>query len=141
MCKRGPPEAGSGQRKSPAALFRFPLRISRFSIPCMALLALAATQVVAGEELGDPTRPTALVEPLSAPAVGAPASAGPRWHLGSTVVSEARQIAVINGRTLRRGDRIEKATLLEIFKDRVVLDYEGRRMTVRLRPETVQVKR
>lgn len=101
------------------------------------LVALSA----AAADLGDPTRPTALAEPPPPAAVAGPAPTGPRWHLGSTLVSEARAVAVINGRALRRGDRIDNATLVEIYEDRVTLDYEGRHMTVHLLPGALQMKR
>ena len=104
------------------------------------LVACAAWSARAADELGDPTQPTPLAVKLPAVAAAA-APAGPRWHLWSTLVSEGRRVAVINGRTLKRGDRIDDATLVEIFNDRVTLDYDGRRMTVHLLPATLKVKR
>jgi MSHA biogenesis protein MshK len=100
-------------------------------------LALAAGAAAAQSGLGDPTRPTSLAEPAPAQ----PAEAGPRWRLQSTLVADTRRLAVINGRTVFQGERIDGATLREVRQEGVTLDVDGRRVELRILPATAGVKR
>lgn len=101
------------------------------------LALLAAAGLGHAQQLGDPTRPTALDEPEAA---GAVAKAGPRWRLQSTLVADHRRLAVINGRTLAPGDRIDGATVRDVRQDGVTLEVDGRRVELRMLG-TVDVKR
>lgn len=102
--------------------------------------ALAAAVGVAGAQqgLGDPTRPTSLVEPAP---VAKAAQSGPRWRLQSTLVAESRRLAVINGRTVAQGDRIDGATVREVRQEGVTLDVDGRQVELRILPGSIGVKR
>jgi len=102
-----------------------------------AMLAAAAT-APAQPGLGDPTRPTSLDEPAPEQR---PRQAGPRWRLQSTLVADSRRLAVINGRTVAEGERIDGATVREVRQGGVTLEVEGRRVELRVLRETLDVKR
>ena len=101
-----------------------------------ALLVVPALAAAQGG-LGDPTRPTSLSEPDSVLA----AVQGPRWRLQSTLVADTRRLAVINGRTVAQGGRIDGATVVEVRRDGVTLDHEGQRIVLHLLPGSLDVKR
>ena len=100
------------------------------------VLLLASATAAAQGGLGDPTRPTSLSEPDSAAA----AAQGPRWRLQSTLVADSRKLAVINGRTVGQGGRVDGAQVVEIRQDGVTLDHEGQRIVLRL-PGSLDIKR
>lgn len=108
---------------------------SRHPAWVLALL-LGCGSVQAQSGIGDPTRPTSLSEPDTATA----AVQGPRWRLQSTLVADERRLAVINGRTIAQGGRIDGATLVEVRQDGVTLEAEGQRIQLRLVPVTINVK-
>lgn len=102
----------------------------------IGLALLACTGLAGAQQLGDPTRPTALdeVEPA------ARAETGPRWRLQSTLVADSRRLAVINGRTVAAGDRIDGAVVREVRQEGVTLEIDGRRVELRMLG-SVDVKR
>lgn len=102
-----------------------------------ALLAVAGG-AFAQQGLGDPTRPTSLAEPEP---VARAVESGPRWRLQSTLVADSRRLAVINGRTVAQGERIDGATLREVRQEGVTLDIDGRQVELRILPGSVGVKR
>jgi MSHA biogenesis protein MshK len=105
--------------------------------PVLALFLLASPVLaVAQDGLGDPTQPTSLSEPGDAVAR---AAQRPRWRLQSTLVADDRKVAVINGRTVSLGERIEGATLLEVRSDGVTLQQDGQRLILRL-PGRIDVR-
>jgi hypothetical protein len=104
---------------------------------CAAVLLLLPLAAAAQSGLGDPTRPTSLSEPDAS----LPAVQGPRWRLQSTLVANERRLAVINGRTIAQGGRIDGATLVEVRQDGVTLDAQGERINLRLLPASLNVKR
>jgi hypothetical protein len=89
---------------------------------------LGAAAAAAGQGLDDPTRPTSLAEPERAQRAGS----GPRWRLQSTLVAEDRRLAIINGRTVGPGDRVDGATVRDVRHDGVTLEIEGRRIELRM---------
>lgn len=104
-----------------------------------SLFMLMAGAAVAQEGLGDPTQPTAINERTSVAAQSA--ATGPRWRLQSTLISGDRRLAVINGKTLRVGDAIDHAALVEVRPDGVTLEYDHVRMNILLLPASARVKR
>ncbi len=69
---------------------------------------LALPTAVLAQQLPDPTERTSMTGPRGA-------SAGStNWVLQSTLISDDRRIAVINGEALMVGDRINGARVLEI---------------------------
>lgn len=95
----------------------------------LGLALLAAAGLAPAQQLGDPTQPTALDEPAAA---GAVVKAGPRWRLQSTLVADNRRLAIINGRTVAAGDRIDGATVREVRQEGVTLEVDGRRVELRM---------
>ena len=99
-------------------------------LPALLALALCAGAATASAQgLDDPTRPTSLAEPVPA---ARRAESGPRWRLQSTLVADDRRLAIINGRTVGPGDRVDGATVRDVRQDGVTLDVEGRRIDLRL---------
>jgi MSHA biogenesis protein MshK len=104
----------------------------------LVALLLGAGAASAQSGLGDPTKPTALNEPQ---AEQRPAQSGPRWRLQSTLVADSRRLAVINGRTVAQGERIDGAMVREVRQGGVTLEVEGRRIELRVLQGTADVKR
>lgn len=107
------------------------------SRPLLGLALLAVAGLAPAQQLGDPTRPTALDEREEA---GAAVRAGPRWRLQSTLVADNRRLAVINGRTVAPGDRIDGAMVRDVRQEGVTLEVDGRRVELRMLG-TIDVKR
>lgn len=78
-----------------------------------------------GERLKDPTAP-AQYRPISKVTKQASTS----FKLSYILDSEARRYAIINGKKLSIGDRVEGARLLEIRTRSVVLLVKGKRQTI-----------
>ncbi|HUR40514.1 MAG TPA: general secretion pathway protein GspB [Verrucomicrobiae bacterium] len=107
---------------------------SRWVLAAMLLAAAGLASAQSG--FGDPTRPTALAEPDESET----AVRGPRWRLQSTLVADQRRIAVINGRAVAQGERVDGARLVEVRQDGVTLEHEGQRIGIRL-PGVIDIKR
>lgn len=99
-----------------------------------ALTLIALLLPVAAIALDDPMRPPSL-QPRSAPS-SAPASSG--YRLSSTLISEQRRFAVINGRRVEVGDRVGEARVTAIYPATVDIALNGRHKTLRLIPLTVK---
>lgn len=99
-----------------------------------ALLALAPG--VYAQALVDPTRP-----PDAAPVPGSAVSAGAaRPQLQSVLVSNqpgGRRLAVIDGRSVRAGDKVGGAVVVSIGEASVALRRGKTLETLRLTPQTV----
>lgn len=98
------------------------MRLLPFAMLFMALPAWA-------QALQDPTRPPAAS--LLLPPDAAQAPAAPRQPTLQSVLvgpGSGREVAVIDGRIVRRGERVGRAILADIRGDRVIL-REGRRTT------------
>jgi MSHA biogenesis protein MshK len=73
------------------------------------------------------------LEPYRAEARGEAAAQGtPRYVLTGVVVSGTRRIAIVNGRLLQVGDRVDGAEVVHIEPDAVHLRREGREILVAL---------
>ena len=99
------------------------------------LAALAAVMACSqAGALQDPTRPT------DASAYFGENSAQPGgWSLQSILSSPKRRIAIINGTSVREGDRIGAARVIRIRETQVILKTGGRDLTLHLLPETIKV--
>ncbi|RZV36069.1 MAG: hypothetical protein EX272_09325 [Chromatiales bacterium] len=91
-----------------------------------ALIAcFTASQVAfAADRLRDPTRPYS----PQRPAVGTPSS----FVVTAVFVSSRRNVAIVNGKRVSVGDRINGAAVVAIHDDHVRLDLNGRKITARL---------
>lgn len=99
-------------------------------VPCTLLLGcFAGVALAQAAQFADPTRPPN----AAAEAAGVPAArAGPQ--LQSVLISPARRVAVISGRTVALGDKFGEATVASITESGVLLKYAGRSETLRLIP-------
>lgn len=95
---------------------------------CMVGPALAQT-------LNDPTQPPPEARLARAgEAAAAPVRSGPQ--LQSVLLgSGGRRVAVIDGQTVRTGESINGATLVQVEKDRVVLQHGRVKQVLRLYPD------
>lgn len=95
---------------------------------CAAAVAIALmpTGVAGAQALDDPTRPTALE------VVEEQLAERSQWRLQSTLLADTRRLAVINGKTVSEGERVDGARLLQVQADRVTLLFEGERIVLRL---------
>ena len=107
------------------------------------LLALLLTASSAFAQVDDPTRPP--LESMTLPASGAallPAeSKGPR--LESVLVGrnyEGREIAVIDGKIVRRGEKFNGAVLVKVTANTAVLKRGSREEILRLFPPVIEGK-
>lgn len=100
----------------------------RAAVLLLGLALAGGLPAAAAQGLDDPTRPTSLAEPAPARR----AESGPRWRLQSTLVAEERRLAIINGRTVGPGDRVDGATVREVRRDGVTLEVDGRRIELRM---------
>jgi len=89
----------------------------------LTLLAIGATGL-ASEALRDPTRPYTARQALAASA--------PRYKVNAIIVSDERRIAIINGKRIGVGGRVNGATVVSIAKRELTLDVDGQELTLRL---------
>lgn len=59
----------------------------------------------------------------------------PSWKLSGIVYSEDDPLAIVNNRSVRVGDRINGATVVDINRREVTLDAGGSRVTLRVTPK------
>lgn len=104
-------------------------------IPGLVFLLLAAVwgPTMAAPELDDPMRP-----PTAIPQVPVTAKKDVQFYLSSTLIAEGRRIAVINGKKVSVGDRINGARVEEIMPARVKLRLAGKIRDIHLLPLTVK---
>jgi MSHA biogenesis protein MshK len=100
-----------------------------------ALLILGLTMSGGANALQDPTRPA---DP-GAYFDGAGKHSNGGWSLQSILSSPERRIAIINGTSVREGDRIGNARVVRIQAKKVLLKSGGRTLTLRLLPESIKV--
>jgi len=56
----------------------------------------------------------------------------PEWNLKGIIFNNERPMAIINNRTLMVGQTVEGATITSIDKHRVLLNYSGERITLKV---------
>jgi hypothetical protein len=96
-------------------------------------LSVAAPALHADDEgLHDPFMPPGWNAPSAPAEESFNASA---WTLESTLTSNGRSVAIINGRAIRVGEYVGGARLLGVTRGEARLQYNGRRFTIR-RPAT-----
>ncbi len=101
----------------------------------LLIAALVCTQLQATSyaDLPDPTRPSTL-RPAPHGAVTAKSSAPRRVDLilQSTLISPERRIAIINGRTVSVGAKIDGAEIIVIRPNEVMIKQDGTTRSLRL---------
>ena len=56
----------------------------------------------------------------------------PKWTLSGVLFNSAEPMAVINNRSVKVGNVIDKARVVDIQKKSVVLEYSGRQFTIKV---------
>ncbi|USX18389.1 MSHA biogenesis protein MshK [Oxalobacteraceae bacterium OTU3REALA1] len=98
-------------------------------------LVLAALPAQA-QTLSDPTQPPPESRLLAPGGSDAPViSAGPRLQ-SILIGTRGREVAVIDGQTLRKGDKLNGAVLVKISKNQVVLQHGREKQVLTLFPDT-----
>ncbi len=101
----------------------------------LSALMLAALPAQA-QTLADPTQPPPESRLLAPGSADAPvAGAGPRLQ-SILIGTRGREVAVIDGQTLRKGDKINGAVLVKIGKNQVVLQHGREKQVLTLFPDT-----
>lgn len=102
-----------------------------------SLLALSAIFLVGplladeADLLRDPTRPYYATRTVAA-TPGRTSSPG--FRVTAIFTSDQRRIAVVNGRRVGEGDRVDGATVIEILADDIRLNVNGKVVTSRVLP-------
>lgn len=101
----------------------------------LALALMAACLPARAQNMVDPTQPPPEARLVAPGAEAAPVRSGPQ--LQSVLIgTRGREVAVIDGQTLRKGDKIDGAVLVQIGKNQVVLQHGLERRTLTLFPDT-----
>ncbi|RZT10788.1 MSHA biogenesis protein MshK [Duganella sp. CF402] len=104
--------------------------------PLLLMLLLVGAVQAHAQTLADPTQPppeSRLLPQSEAPAV----PRGPQ--LQSVLIgSRGREVAVIDGQTIRKGEKFNGAVLVEVRKNQVVLQNGRNRQVLTLFPEPAQ---
>ena len=103
-------------------------------VPMLAPMLLAAP-IARAQGLSDPTVPPPEAQQATG-AVVAPVNKAPQ--LQSVLVgSNGRQVAVIDGQTVRRGEKFNGALLVKVDKNHAVLRRGGQTQVLTLYPDSV----
>jgi MSHA biogenesis protein MshK len=107
-----------------------------------AIALTAISGMASAQNMTDPTRPPNEPAPSGAPAgpVGAAAAVSASPELQGILLSAQRRVAVIDGKTLRVGERLGDATLVALSETSATLKRGERLETLRLLPATVGKK-
>ena len=104
------------------------MRDGYFILTATAALLLGFVPTAGAEPDRDPTRP------YSAQAIVSPGSGTTAFNVSAIFVSKTRRIAILNGQRVTEGDSINGAIVVEINKDALRLNLNGKELTTRLLP-------
>jgi len=100
-------------------------------VVCLLLFLCGVMTPVAGETLHDPLRPGSFSGSGSQPAAGGKTMPQePDWQLTAVLVSKARLVAIVNGRTVQVGDLLQGYRVKSIERDQVVLNNKQKTVVV-----------
>ncbi len=89
------------------------------------ILFALSTVAWSADALQDPTRPYA--------SESRPALRTPAFTVSAILISDVRRVAILNGKAVSAGDRINGATVHAIRPDSVQLKFQGRTIEAALR--------
>ena len=112
-------------------MFSYARKLGNIALFISLLMPLGA------HALEDPTRPPGYGAKQGARQV----PARPRWQLYSTLIAPARRVANINGELVHQGEIIDGARLVEVQAAKVVLQHDGRQITLSLLPQDFKYTR
>ena len=112
---------------------------------CIAGLSSATTELV------DPTRPATFVDVVeksteqnSSEQTGeekqVSSESKPDFRLNAIKIGRLSRLAIINGESVSPGQKIGSATLVKINSDSVVIDVNGRGITISLLPDSIKTR-
>lgn len=99
---------------------------------CLAFGSMACAQ----QPLSDPTRPFVFSGAGTGTGTAAPRTI--TWKLTSTLISPQRQVAVINGRVVKIGQKIDGAKLVAVKPGSALLHHAGKTIQLKLISGTVK---
>lgn len=102
------------------------MRSCCFMLTVMAALLLCPLLTDGAELLRDPTRPYSVRSFVSDDAA--------TFNVSAIFVSQKRRVAIVNGQRVTEGDQVNGATVVEIRKDGIRLNLDGKSLTTRLLP-------
>lgn len=101
------------------------------AIPTMITM-LCVPFMLHANTLPDPTRPYGYASPRMEVIEVTEPRDGITWNLTGIRISDRDRSAILNGRVVRAGDRIDDARILGIEPDAVLLDHRDEQLRVRL---------
>ena len=104
--------------------------LSVFTVAAVLVSGTALAQDA--EALRDPTRPYNARS--VAPTAPGGAKVASTFRVTAIFTSDMRRIAVVNGRRVAEGDKVDGATVVEILADRLQLNLGGKAITSRVLP-------
>ena len=112
---------------------------SRLSMLTVAAVLVSVPALADDAEvLRDPTRPYNARSVAIAPGGGGGSRSGgggvTSFRVTAIFTSDMRRIAVVNGRRVTEGDKVDGATVVEILADRLRLNLGGKAITSRVLP-------
>lgn len=102
--------------------------------PYLAALLLTMSAKAAADRLVDPTRPPQAPSPSSDPAHGG-------VRVEAVLRSADRDLAIVNGKIVRAGDRIAGVQIEAILPDGIRYVRDGQVRVARLQPASIPVRR
>lgn len=100
----------------------------RRRVDCLGVVALlvlaAAFPARAEDSLRDPTRPYSAPRAISV--------SRPQFKVNAIIMSDTRQVAIVNGKRVGVGALVSGARVVSISKREIVLDFDGEPMTLTL---------
>ncbi len=98
---------------------RSPLRIVLAAVLCLS------GSLTSSADWNDPTRPDNY-------RVSGPRGSAPVYHVSAIFTSDDRQVAVLNGRLVRAGDRLGRVKVVRIDEDRITLSVDNKMLVAAL---------
>ncbi len=108
---------------------------SRLSILTVAAVLISGPVLADEDEvLRDPTRPYNARSIAVASSGGGGGGGVASFRVTAIFTSDMRRVAVVNGRRVTEGDKVDGATVVEILADRLRLNLGGKAITSRVLP-------
>jgi hypothetical protein len=99
----------------------------------LTILMFFPAFALANAELPDPTRPANYFSESKEPVFFQESKDGKRiWTLSAVRVSKKDRTAILNGKLVREGDKVNQAKVLEISPQSVVIEHDNKKLIVRL---------
>jgi hypothetical protein len=114
----------------------FEYMTKQVKIFCLFVLMFLPLVVNANAELPDPTRPANFfvedTEPIYVEEFNIETKEKISWKLSAIRISDKDRTAIVNGKLVRIGDEVSSAIVAEINPLSVVMNYEDKKLIVRL---------